>query len=226
VQQPVYLVRGESPHGPAQYKACPSNALSAELVKLAAAELVQALSPLCIDIVARNEVQQDWDGLMWKYDQANAKLKEYITSEGFQQANGKAEMMKSLQEMMIAMEKQQGSLQFDLNKYIVEQTIQQLATLMGQEEARLRSAPPAPSSTSKEMRIPITFHLFFHMIWMVTSPLASACPLSVTSCVISKPVAGSACKQKSRPSQLPAGIDAFTTKRECAEVVVELDDER
>ena len=48
LQQPLNLVRGEAPHGPAQYKACPRQALSAELVRQAAPELKEALSPLCI----------------------------------------------------------------------------------------------------------------------------------------------------------------------------------
>ena len=61
-----------------------------------------------LDIIARNEVQKDWDALMWKYDQANAKLKEYITSESFVKANGQVEMLKTLQD---------GPIQFDLNKY-------------------------------------------------------------------------------------------------------------
>jgi len=159
LQRPVDLVRGELPHGPAQYKACRSNALSAELAKLASLELSQALLPLCVDVVARNEVQRDWDALMWKYDQANAKLKAYVESEGFQQANGETDLAKSLQE---------GPLELDLNKYIVEQTVHQLAVLMGEEEAKMRSAPPQRSCTpllgtgaATEARMPLTFQLCF-----------------------------------------------------------------
>lgn len=152
LQKPVFLIRGEQPHGPAQYKACPSNALSAEFAKRASGELMQAIAPLCIDIIARNEVQKDWDALMWKYDQANTKLKDYTMSEGFLKANGKTEVASSFPE---------GPINFDLNQYVAEQTVQQLASLMGEEEARLRCAPPQPSATTTEARMPVTFHLCF-----------------------------------------------------------------
>lgn len=148
LQKPVDLVRGERPHGPAQFKACSGNSLSAELCKVKSTELVQALMPLALDTLARNKIQDDWDSLMWKYDQAKTKLQEYVQSESFRQSAGQCELTKTLQE--------QGPIEFDLNTYVVEQTVQQLASLMGQEEAKLR-ADPVVTGVSK----PVTFHLCF-----------------------------------------------------------------
>lgn len=148
LQKPIHLVRGESPHGPAQYKACPSNAISAEFCRVASTELVEALTPLALDTLARNKIQDEWDSLMWKYDQARAKLKDYVLSEGFQQANKGCNLEGILKDLPPS--------EFDLNKYVVEQTVQQLGILMGHEEAKLRTAPPVG-----EGRRPITFHLCF-----------------------------------------------------------------
>merc|ERR1712228_753748 len=76
-----------------------------------AVQLVRALSPLAVDVLARNKIQEDWDSLVWKYNQANAKLKDYVSSEGFQKVEGASEFKKSIQE---------GSIEFDLPKYVVE----------------------------------------------------------------------------------------------------------
>jgi len=148
LQRPVHLVRGEAPHGPAQYKACPTNALSVEFGRVAFAELTQALTPLALDTLARNKIQEDWNSLVWKYEQASGKLRDYVLSEGFQQVDGGSDFAKSLQ--------QGGPIEFDLNRYVVEQTVQQLTALMGEEETKLRAAPPLGEGTK-----PATFHLCF-----------------------------------------------------------------
>lgn len=149
LQRPVHLVRGEHPHGPAQYKACPPDSLSSELCKQMAGELEESLTPLAIDIIARNKTQDDWDSLMWKYNQALSNVKAYVQQESFQQIDGAAEVAKSLPD--------DGPIEFDMVKYIVKQTVQQLAALMGSEEAQLRTA----EGKLKEGRKPANFHLCF-----------------------------------------------------------------
>lgn len=147
--KPVDLVRGEPPHGPAQYKACPTNALTAELSKSKRAELFEALAPIAINTIARNKVKEDWESLIWKYDQAKAKLKDYVSSESFRQAHGDSDVMKTLDVGVMA------PLELDLNKYIAEQSILQLEVLMSAEEAKLRAAPNGKSGK------PLTFNLCF-----------------------------------------------------------------
>lgn len=146
LQRPVRLVRGEPPHGPAQYKACPTDALSAELCRATAAELLAGLTPLALDTLARNKIQDDWDSLVWKYDQARAKLKEYVESDAFKEANPGSSFKMG----------DESPIEFDLSTYVVQQTIQQLAILMGLEEAKLRESPPVG-----EGRKAVTFHLCF-----------------------------------------------------------------
>lgn len=150
LEKPVNLVRGEAPHGPAQFKACPTNALSYQGLYLGSAtNLEELFLPLAADTIAKHKVDEVWDSLIWKYDQARRKLKEYVSSESFQNAHSEetnAKLLASLEENKIS---------FDVHRYIVGQTLQELVRLMGEQEGILRLAPSGKSSK------PETFNLCF-----------------------------------------------------------------
>jgi len=129
----VGLVRGGKPHGAAQYKACSSDAVCAHFAKTVAEQLRTKLASIALDSTAKSRAKQDWDMLMYQYDQANQML-------------GKSEASKPLQ---------QGPIELDLNQYILEQTLSQIGELMGKEEATLRADPAGKS------RRPATFALCF-----------------------------------------------------------------
>mmetsp|Transcript_78455 Transcript_78455/g.123644 ORF Transcript_78455/g.123644 Transcript_78455/m.123644 type:complete len:351 (+) Transcript_78455:30-1082(+) len=149
LRNPVDLIRGAAPYGPAQYKECPHDCLSLELLRCCAKDLEELFLPLATDTIAKHKAVEVWDSLMWKYDQARSRLKDYVSSESFQKAHSgtdSAALIASLDESPIP---------FDIHRFIVGQTIHQLATVMGEQERILRLAPSGKSSK------PVTFNLCF-----------------------------------------------------------------
>lgn len=125
----VQLVRGDPPHGPAQYKACKGDAVTAYFNGKCSTILVEKLLPLARSHVSQHKVTEDWNNLKWKYDQANQKLGEFESSK----------------------ELVQGPLEVDLPKHIVEQMVPQLATLMAAEEPPLRAEPAGKGKKTFEV---------------------------------------------------------------------------
>lgn len=116
---PTCLVRGAAPQGPAQFKKCAGNAISESFRSAAAEQLATNLASIALDVTAKHTAKENWDKMIWQYDQANQLL-------------GKHEATKSLQ---------QGPIEVDFDKYVLTQTISQIGELMGKEEIELRGTP-------------------------------------------------------------------------------------
>lgn len=149
IQNVIGLVRGAKPQGPAQYKACASDAISSYFIKTQSGKLVESLLPIALDVVAKNKAKEDWDSLMWKYDQANKKLAEYESSKSMVQE----------------------PINLDINKYIVEKTIPQFGELMGKEEAKRRENPTTATSASSTFRLCFSADLGGYMSLSKNLPL-------------------------------------------------------
>jgi len=149
IQNVVGLVRGAKPHGPSQYKACASDAITSYFTKTQSGKLVESLLPIALDVVAKNKAKEDWDRVMWLYEQGNKKLADYESSKSMVQE----------------------PINLDINKYIVEKTIPQLGELMGKEEAKRRENPTTATSASSTFRLCFSADLGGYMSLSKNLPL-------------------------------------------------------
>jgi len=133
VNNPVNLVRGEAPHGPAQYKACKSEAASTFFMQQCRQTCVKGLVPILQEVVDDHSVQKTWAEMLVRWNEANTKLGEFEFSKGFQQEQ----------------------IELNMPEYVVQAIVPEIGTLMGKEEAVIRTKPLGRS------RRPGTFALCF-----------------------------------------------------------------
>lgn len=124
------LVRGQPPHGPEEYKAA-SGSVSRYLVQSSATKLAAQLGPVVQPEIDKHAAVKAWDKAIESYNLASAKLEENKLP-----AFAKIEL--------------------NINEHIINQVIDQLAVLMGKEEAAIRE-----NAVGKSQRCPQTFAAVF-----------------------------------------------------------------
>lgn len=120
VLNPEVLVRGASPHGPDEAKACAKDAVSQYLTSVAKADLIKAMYPACKEAVEGSTAAKTWKKIVESYNQANEK----IGSMGEMGAKFK-----------------QDPITFDVDQYIVEQIVLGYKDFMAAKEAPNRANP-------------------------------------------------------------------------------------
>eukprot|EP00929_Paragymnodinium_shiwhaense_P033968 TRINITY_DN18545_c0_g1_i1.p1 TRINITY_DN18545_c0_g1~~TRINITY_DN18545_c0_g1_i1.p1 ORF type:complete len:346 (-),score=140.27 TRINITY_DN18545_c0_g1_i1:186-1223(-) len=116
------LVRGQAPHGPKEYEAAPTNAVTNGFSQASADKLATALSGAAVgDFVKESKAVKAWKSAIEKYNAANEKLGEINAT-----LKGKP-------------------IELDIEVYIVKQVIEKLTTMMAAQEALIRKAPAGKS---------------------------------------------------------------------------------
>lgn len=128
------LCRGAEPHGAAEYQACPGNSLSAFLMSKVQADLEAELLGTVGDAVRASTAVTAWNAAIGKYNEMVAKM---------------AEMKMATPE----------TIQLDLPKYIVAQTVASMLDVMGKEEAEVRRDSAKERAMKPEH--PVTFSKVF-----------------------------------------------------------------
>jgi len=133
----IPLCRGKADdrgfHGKKEYDAVPPDALSDYLCRKSAKNLITQMSPVCEEAIKDHAITKAWDTSIGTYNDMVSKVDgiDFLKKNGF--------TLKKIE--------------LDLKEYITAQCVEQLAKLMGEEEAKFRKAP-ATSGRGKDASPP------------------------------------------------------------------------
>lgn len=134
INDAVKCVRGSAPYGADEYKACKPSACCDLLQSVCEKEIIAGLRGVVQEEINKHAGTKAWDLAIEKYNECNAKLKEYSFLKDYV-----GEPFK-----------------LDINEYIIESCAGEFHRLMCEREAEIRKAP---EGKSKEM--PRMFHHLF-----------------------------------------------------------------
>lgn len=120
----VELCRGKEPWDEAAYNNCPTDSIAKNFMAASSKLIYDAMLPEVQEEINKSKVVKAWDATIESINAANEKVNELLGAEK------KVDVVK-----------------LDINVYIVEQLVEQIGVLMGEQEAAVRKAPEGKAAT-------------------------------------------------------------------------------
>jgi hypothetical protein len=132
----VSVARGNEPWGPAEYAACSQTRCVDTFHNCCKEKTLEGLRAIVQDEINKHFVTKAWDTVIEKFNECNAKLREYKALEGY--------LMDDIK--------------LDINEYIIAEVDKQFLEMMQSVEKQIR---PNSKQYSDKTDMPVTFHMLF-----------------------------------------------------------------